>query len=42
MIETLFYNTLKENEVLQKELATYNKQPAIFYQQLPHDKRQMW
>lgn len=42
MIETLFYNTLKENKVLQKELATYNKQPAIFYQQLPHDKTQMW
>lgn len=42
MIDTLFYNVLKENEVLQKELARYNKQPALFYQQLPHDMAKKW
>lgn len=42
MIETLFYNVLKQNEILQKDLATYNKQPAIFYQILPHDMVGNW
>ena len=37
MIETLFYEVLKQSEVLKKELASYAKQPAIFYQMLPHD-----
>ena len=37
MIETLFYNVLKENVTLKKELASYKRDPAIFYQLLPHD-----
>jgi len=42
MIETLFYEVLKQSEVLKKELASYAKQPAIFYQMLPHDMMENW
>lgn len=42
MIETLFYRVLKESETLQKDLASYEKQPAIFYQMLPHDMAENW
>ena len=42
MIETLFYNVLKQNKKLQQELACYKNEPAIFYQMLPHDKAENW
>ncbi len=42
MIETLFYEVLKQSEVLKKELACYGKEPAIFYQMLPHDMAENW
>ncbi len=42
MVETLFYNVLKENETLKKELASYQREPAIFYQMLPHDMLENW
>ncbi len=42
MIETLFYEVLKQSEVLKKELDCYGKEPAIFYQMLPHDMAENW
>lgn len=42
MVETLFYNVLKENEILKKELASYQREPAIFYQIFPHDMAENW
>ena len=42
MIETLIYKTLKGINYIAENAAIYDGSPAVFWQQLPHDKHEKW
>lgn len=42
MIENLIYDALKGISFVSSNVAKYSNEPAVFYQQAPHDKDKLW